>query len=170
MISRTMKVQKAGPRSPMKLYIAIFLTAAVAVVAPSAASAQTPASYRAQLNRLCRGYTPKFRADGRAMQKAAKAKDWKAYGYALGHFFALALAQDAQIERTPVPATMRTEMTPILRLLRIADSHARLALRKAALGDTRGMVAEVDKVFKLARPLNRRLDRAGLRDCGSNQN
>jgi hypothetical protein len=60
-------------------------------------------------------------------------------------------------------------MTPILRLLRTADSHARLALRKATLGDTLGMLAELDKISKLAQPLNGRLDRAGLRDCGSNQ-
>ena len=153
----------------MKLYVAIILTVALGVVAPSAASAQTPTSYRAQLNRLCRGYTPKFKADANAMQTAARTKDWKAYGYALGHYFALALAQDGQVERAPVPAAMRTEMAPILRLLETVDNHARLALRNASLGDVRGMVAEVGKIIKLARPLNDRLDRAGLRDCGSNQ-
>jgi hypothetical protein len=52
-----------------------------------------------QLNGLCRGYTPKFRADQKEMQKATKAKDWKAFGYALGHYLALALAQERQIER-----------------------------------------------------------------------
>ena len=153
----------------MKLYVAAILVAALAVVAPSAASAQTPASYRTQLNRLCRGYTPKFRADQKAMQTAAKANDWKAFGFALGHYLGLALAQDEQIERTPVPAAMRTQMTPILRVLRTADGYARLALRKAALGDNRGMIAELDRISKLTRSLNARLDRAGLRDCGSNQ-
>ena len=153
----------------MKLYAAVIVTLALGVVAPSAASAQTPAGYRAQLNGLCRGYTPKFRADRKAMQKATKAKDWKAFGYALGHYLALALAQDRQIESTPVPSAMRTQMTPILRLLRTADGHARLALRKGAMGDSRGMVAELDKISKLAQPLDGRLDRAGLRDCGSNQ-
>jgi hypothetical protein len=154
---------------PMKLFVVVILTAALGVVAPSAASAQTPAGYRAQLNRLCRGYTPKLRADQKAMQKATEAKDWKAFGYALGHYLALALTQDRRIETTPVPHAMRTQMAPILRLLRTADSHARLALRKAALGDSRGMLAELDKIGKLAQPLNGRLDRAGLRDCGSNQ-
>jgi hypothetical protein len=154
---------------PMKLFVVLILTAALGVVAPSPASAQTPAGYRAELNRLCRGYTPKLRADQRAMQKAIKAKDWKAFGYVLGHYLALALTQDRQIESTPVPRAMRTQMTPILRLFRTADSHARLALRKATLGDTLGMLAELDKISKLAQPLNGRLDRAGLRDCGSNQ-
>jgi hypothetical protein len=153
----------------MKLFVAIILTAALGVVAPSAASAQTPAGYRAQLNRLCRGYTPKLRADEKAMQKAAKAKDGKAYGYALGHYLALALAEDRQIESTPVPAAMRRQMTPILRLFRTADGHIRTALRKAATGDTRGMLAKLAEIAKLAGPLNARLDRAGLRDCGSNQ-
>src|SRR5436190_718476 len=72
-------------------------------------------------------------------------------------------------ERTAVPAAMRTEMTPILRVLRTADGYARLALRKAATGDSRGMIAELDRISKLTRSLNGRLDRAGLRDCGSNQ-
>jgi hypothetical protein len=31
------------------------------------------------------------------------------------------------------------------------------------------MIAELDKISKLAQPLNGRLDRAGLRGCGSNQ-
>jgi hypothetical protein len=152
----------------MKLYAAIIVTVAL-VVAPSAASAQTPAGYRAQLNGLCRGYTPKLRADQKAIQNATKAKDWKAFGYALGHYLMLALTQDRQIESTPVPSAMRIQMTPILRLLRTADGHARLALRKAAMGDSRGMIAELDRISKLAQPLNGRLDRAGLRDCGSNQ-
>ena len=152
----------------MKLYAAVIVTLALGVIAPSA-SAQTPAGYRAQLNGLCRSYTPKFRADRKAMQKATKAKDWKAFGYALGHFLALALAQDRQIESTPVPPALRTQMTPILRLLRTADGHARLALRKGAMGDGPGMIAELDKISKLAQPLDGRLDRAGLRDCGSNQ-
>jgi hypothetical protein len=153
----------------MKLFVVVILTAALGVVAPSAASAQTPAGYRAQLNRLCRSYTPKLRADQKAMQEATKAKAWKAFGYALGHYLALALTQDRQIESTPVPRAMRTQMTAILRLLRTADGHARLALRKATLGDSSGMLAELSKISKLAQPLNRRLDRAGLRDCGSNQ-
>ncbi|OAI55989.1 hypothetical protein AYO48_02085 [Gaiella sp. SCGC AG-212-M14] len=153
----------------MKLYAAVIVTVALGVVGPSGASAQTPAGYRAQLNGLCRGYTPKFRADRKAIETATKAKDGKAFGYALGHYLALALAQDRQIESAPVPYAMRTQMTPILRLLRTADGHARLALRKAAMGDSRGMVAELNKISKLAQPLNGRLDRAGLRDCGSNQ-
>jgi len=153
----------------MKLYAAVMVTVALGVVAPSAASAQSPAGYRAQLNGLCRAYTPKFRADQKALQRATKARDWKAFGYALGHYLALALAQDRQIENTPVPSALRTQMTPILRLLRTVDGHARLALRKASMGDSRGMIAELDRIIQLARPLDGRLDRAGLRDCGSNQ-
>ena len=95
-VSREPKPRIADEATPQ------IVTVALGVVAPSAASAQTPAGYRAQLNGLCRGYTPKFRADRKAMQKATKAKDWKAFGYGLGHYLALALAQDRQIE-TPGP-------------------------------------------------------------------
>ncbi len=167
--TRRCKSGSKGPRLPMKLYATVIVTVALGVVAPSAASAQTPSGYRAQLNGLCRSYTPKFRTDRKAMQTASKAKDWKAFGYALGHYLALALAQDRRIESTPVPSAMRAQMTPILRLLRTADGHARLALRKGAMGDGPGMIAELDKISKLAQPLDGRLDRAGLRDCGSNQ-
>ena len=66
--TRRCKSGSKGPRLPMKIYAAVIVTVALGVVAPSAASAQTPAGYRAQLNGLCRSYTPKFRADRKAMQ------------------------------------------------------------------------------------------------------
>jgi hypothetical protein len=64
---------------------------------------------------------------------------------------------------------MRTQMVPILRLLRTLDRHARLALRNATKGDGRGFMAEVNEVDRIVPTLNKRVDRAGLRDCGSNQ-
>ncbi len=153
----------------MKLLLAVIAAATLGGVAPAVASAPTPTTYRAQLNRVCRGYTAKFNELKPRMDKAWKAKDGKAYGAALGQWIVLMLAQDAYIERAEVPAGMRAQMAPIHRLLRTADSHARLVVRKAANGDTRGMFAELDKIFKLAPAVNKRFDRAGLRDCGSNQ-
>jgi hypothetical protein len=114
-------------------------------------------------------FTPKFKRIERNIEKAAKARDLKAVAYALGQGLALNLAQDAYIERVPAPAAMRTQMAPILRLLRTLDRDARLALRNATKGDGRGFMAEVKEADRIVPTLNKRLDRADLRDCGSNQ-
>jgi hypothetical protein len=153
----------------MRFHLAVLGTAALGVVASSAAFAQSPASYRAQLNGHCRTFTPKFKRVERDIEKAAKARDLKAVAYALGRGLALNLAQDAYIERVPVTGAMRMQMVPILRLLRTLDRHARLALHNATKGDGRGFMAEVNEVDRVVPTLNKGLDRAGLRDCGSNQ-
>jgi hypothetical protein len=153
----------------MNRYVAVIVAIALGIVAPSAAAAQSPTSYRAQLNRVCRSYTPKLKRDSEKMRKAANARDAEAYGAALGHAIRLVLAQDAYIENAPIPVAMRAEMKPILQLFRTADSHLRSAVRLGIKHDVRGMLAEFNKVAKLTPSLNRRLDRAGLRDCGSNQ-
>lgn len=153
----------------MRFRLAVLVSAALGVVAPSPALAESPAGYRAQLNRHCRTFTPKFKRIEKDLAKAAKARDLKAVAYALGQGLALNLAQDAYIERVPVPVGMRTQMVPIQRLLRTLDRHARLALHNATKRDGRGFMAEVNEVDRIVPTLNKRLDRAGLRDCGSNQ-
>jgi hypothetical protein len=153
----------------MRFRLAVLVAAALGVVASSSALAQSPAGYRAQLNRHCSTFTPKFKRVERDIEKAAKAKDLKGVAHALGQGLALNLAQDAYIEGVAVPVAMRTRMVPILRLLRRLDRHARLALRNAIKGDGRGFMAEVNEVDRIVPTLNKRLDRAGLRDCGSNQ-
>ena len=81
----------------------------------------------------------------------------------------LNLKQDAYIEKVPVPAAMQTQMGPTLRLLRTVDRHARLALLDANKKDLQGFMTEIKAIDRLVPLLNKRLDRAGLRDCGSNQ-
>jgi hypothetical protein len=152
----------------MKLIVASALVALVAA-APSAASTPPPAAYRAKLNSVCRGFTTRMKADWKKMAKAEKAKDYEAYAYAYGHNLGLILQQDAVIEAAPVPAQIRRQMRPILRLFVTADRHIRLALRYAQKGDVTRFLAETDKIGEIARPGNKLLDRAGLRDCGSNQ-
>jgi hypothetical protein len=156
---------------PMRMnrYLAVIVALALGAVAPSAAAAQSPSGYRAQLNRVCRSYTPKLKRDSAKMRKAANARDAEAFGAALGHAIRLILTQDAYIENAPVPTAMRAEMKPILQLFRTADGHLRRAVRLGISHDVRGMLAEFNQVAKLTPSLNRRLDRAGLRDCGSNQ-
>jgi hypothetical protein len=153
----------------MKLYLAVIASAALGVVAPSAAVAQSPSAYRAQLNRHCRTFTPKFKRVEADLKKAVSTKDPKLFASALGQGLALNLKQDAYIEEVPVPAAMRTQMVPTLRLLRTLDRHARLALLDGNKRDRRGFITEVEEVDRLVPLLNKRLDRAGLRDCGSSQ-
>jgi hypothetical protein len=139
------------------------------VSAAQTAAAATPAGYRAQLNGICRSYTPKLKADQQTMQAALKANHAKVFGAALADLMRRTLEQDAKIRRVPVPAALRTQMRPILQLFRTADIHVRLAAEYGSKGNVRGVLAELQKVAKITPTLNRRLDRAGLRDCGSNQ-
>ena len=145
-------------------------TVLVALLAASAATAATtPTQYRARVNAICRSYTPRLKALETTMTKAEKAKDSTALGVALGKFLVLGLAQDVQVEAQPVPTALRPQMTPILTLLKKIDGHIRAALRAAVAGNATGMSAQLTTVTTLAKPLNVKLDAAGLRDCGSNQ-
>ena len=147
----------------------IAAVAGLVLAAAAAAATPGPAAYRSQLNALCRSYTPALKKANADLVKAEKAKNGPAAGVALGTLLRLDLAQDAKIESTPVPAALRAQMTPILSTLKTIDGHARAAIARAVAGDGAGMVAELDKISPLAKTLNKRLDAAGLRDCGSNQ-
>ena len=141
----------------------------MALLAVAAASASTPRAYRAKLNGICRGYTPKFKSFESALTKAEANKDGYAYGVALGKLIALGLQQDTQLEAVPVPARFSVRMRPILTRLRTIDVHLKRAVLDAAHGDPQGMLAEITSVNTVGKPLNHLLDTAGLRDCGSNQ-
>ncbi len=145
------------------------LVALVALLAAGAASAATPAAYRAQVNGICRTYTPTVKKLGAQMRQAAAAKDYRSYGIALGELLILNLTQDRRVEAVAVPPALEPQMTPILARLRKIDTHARLALQSAQKGDAAALGAELTTIDKLAKPLNAALDKAGLRDCGSNQ-
>jgi hypothetical protein len=141
----------------------------VALVAATAASAATPAQYRAHVNAICRGFTPKMKVQEAALKRAQTNKDAYAYGVALGKLLVLQLAEDKRIEATPVPAPLRTTMTPIIARLEKADVLIRKTLRDAAAGNSTAMVTDLKALLATGKPLNGMLDRAGLRDCGSNQ-
>jgi hypothetical protein len=139
------------------------------VAVGTAAAALTPTQYRAKLNAVCRGYTPKMKAQENAMTAAQKANDPKAYGIALGKLLLLTLAEDARIETTAVPVSLRTTMTPIITTLKKADAHIKAAIIAAANGNAKGMSAQLSAAGSVAKGLNAKLDAAGLRDCGSHQ-
>ncbi|MFL5955507.1 MAG: hypothetical protein ACJ76I_15515 [Gaiellaceae bacterium] len=148
----------------------VFLTILASLVAASAAvAALTPSQYRATLNGVCRGYTPKINAQERAMTAAKKANDGHAYGAAFGKLLVLTLAEDSKLESIPVPLSLRATMTPIFAALKKADMHIRVAIFDAGTGDTKGMAAQLTAAASVAKGLNAKLDAAGLRDCGSHQ-
>jgi hypothetical protein len=149
--------------------LAVIAFALVALVAAAAATAATPTQYRAQVNALCRSYTPKMKVQEAAMSRAGTNNEPQAYGVALGKLLVLQLAEDKRIEATPVPAALKTTMAPLLARLKKADALVREALVAAANGDTATMLTDLRTLANLAKPLNRLFDAAGLRDCGSKQ-
>jgi len=149
--------------------IAIAAIACLGLAAGAAAATPSPAAYRTHLNAVCRSYTPGLDRAEASLSKAQKANDARGLGIAIGQLLGLGLAEDAKIVGTPVPAAMQAQMAPILSRLRTIDAHARLAISKAAAGDGKGMGAELAEIGRLSSGLNKRLDAAGLRDCGSNQ-
>lgn len=148
----------------------ILLAALFALMAAAAATAAlTPAQYRSTLNGMCRSYTPKMKTQERAMTAAQKANGGQAYGVALGKLLVYTLQEDAKIETTAVPTTLRTQMAPIITTLKKADAHIRAGIRDAANNDGKGLAAELKAAGTVASGLNAKLDAAGLRDCGSRQ-
>lgn len=147
----------------------VVLVSLLALLCAGAASAATPAAYRTQVNGICRGYTPTAKKIETAMKRGAAKKDYHAYGVALGELMILNLTQDRRIEAVRVPSAFRVQMTPILARLKKIDAHTRQALLKAQQGDGTGLGAELTTIDTLAKPLNAQLDKAGLRECGSNQ-
>jgi hypothetical protein len=148
---------------------AVAAVAGLVLAAGTAAATPSPAAYRAQANALCRTYTPALKKAKANLNKAQTENNARGMGVAIGQLLALGLAEDARIESMPVPATMRTQMTPILSRLKAIDLHGRLAISKAAAGDANGLGAELTKIGRLSTGLNKLTDAAGLRDCGSNQ-
>jgi len=141
----------------------------VALLGATTASSATPAAYRAQVNRICRGYTPTGKKIEAAMKDALARKDYLAYGISLGQLLILNLTQDRKIEAVPVPLPLKSQMAPIISRLKKIDAHTQLALLHARQNDSTGLATELTTIGTLAKPLNAQLDKAGLRDCGSNQ-
>ena len=149
---------------------ALLITVAIALIAATAATAAlTPTQYRTKVNAMCRGYTPKMKAQERAMTAAQKANKPQDYGVALGKLLVFTLQEDAKLEATPVPTTLHAQMTPIITTLKKADAHIRAAIRAAAAGNGNGLATQLKAATTVAAGLNAKLDAAGLRDCGSRQ-
>jgi hypothetical protein len=157
-------------RMPRAARVCAAVVCAFGLSALSASAAGgTASAYRAQLNGICRGYTPlmkKTEADAVAAKKAGNVH--RVY-YDLGFAVSLALREDAAIEAVQVPGTMQPQMAPILKIFRVIDGHARTFFADARKNDLKSAMAELTTIDKLSAPLNGMLDRAGLPDCGSRQ-
>jgi hypothetical protein len=145
------------------------LTALIALLVASAATASTPAQYRAKVNSICRTYTPTFKKLEATMKQSEKANNQRAYGLALGKLLVLGLVQDARIEKEPIPAALRAQMTPIVTRFKKIDLHVRAALAAAQANDPKAMSTQLHAASTIGAGFNAKLDAAGLRDCGSNQ-
>jgi hypothetical protein len=150
---------------------AVLLTAVAALIAAVSATAAAPnfAQYRAQVNGICRSYTPKFKKLEADMVSAKRAGDVHRYAYDFGTILGLTLAQGLRVEKTPVPADGRTRMAPTLRLLHASDAQLRRAIQAATAGDQNGFKTQLTKLAKVSAPLNHSFDSVGLQDCGSRQ-
>ena len=142
------------------------LASVAALLAGTGATAATPAQYRVTLNGICRGYTLKLKRLENTMKQTT---DTKTYDAALQRFFVVWLAEDAQLETIPVPSAMRVRMMPILTLLKKIDVHLRAAAATARANAETESRDEWKTIVKFVASINRQLDAAGLRDCGSNQ-
>ena len=153
----------------MKRAIVLTLVTALVAAASATAAASTFAAYRAQVNGICRSYTPKFKKLAADMTSAKRAGDVQRYAYDFGTILGLTLAQGVRVEKTPVPADGRTRMASTLRLLHASDAQLRRAIAAATAGDQNGFKTELTKLAKVSAPLNRSFDSVGLQDCGSRQ-
>jgi hypothetical protein len=161
-------IRNCTPRSvdsPQVLRLALLATF-VALLAATAASAATPAQYKAKVNGVCRGFTPEFKKLEQNLEQAKGATNQRV---AWGALLIIAIAQDKQIEAVPVPAALKATMAPILVRLKLIDVQANAAANAAKTGNTKSMLAHLDKLGALSTPLNKWFDAAGLSYCGSKQ-
>jgi hypothetical protein len=149
--------------------LVLALVTALAAAAAATAAASNFAAYRAQVNGICRSYTPKFKKLEADMASAKRAGDVHRYAYDFGKILGMTLAQGVHVEKTPVPADGRARMAPTLRLLHASDAQLRRVILAATAGDQNGFKAELTKLAKVSAPLNRSFDSVGLQDCGSRQ-
>jgi hypothetical protein len=151
------------------LALSIAVSVALVGAETSSATGSNAAGYRAQVNAICRSYTPKFRQLLSDMASAKRAGDNHRYAYDIGVAFALTLKQGLRVEKAPVPVDAQRQMAATLRLLHAVDLQLRRTLAAAVNGNAQAFAAESAKLGTVAAPLNRRFDAVGLRDCGSNQ-
>lgn len=143
--------------------------ALLGISAASAAASVSPAKFRAELNALCRTYSPKFKAAETSITKAQSAEDPLAYYAGFGRFFSLVLTEDSSIEIAVPPVPLKAQMARSVAALKAVDPVLHAGVHSAGTYDAKGVASTVKKMNAAAGSINGSLDAAGLRDCGSNQ-
>src|SRR6266536_1414199 len=90
----------------------------------SAATASTPAQYRAARNAICRSYTPLLQKEKRDLKSVAGVR----------RLAQLAVSEDAKLLAQPVPTQLARTMRAVLAQLRVFHAQALAALREAKAG------------------------------------
>jgi hypothetical protein len=157
-----------GFRRTLLTSVAVLAVATVAATAAFAGSSNA-AAYRAQVNAICRSFTPTFSRYENDMAAAKRAGDNHRYAYDVGALLALTLKETVRVEKAPVPSDARQLMAAPLRLLHTVELQLRRTITAAVNADAQGFVIESKKLARVAAPLNKSFDAVGLRDCGSNQ-
>ena len=124
----------------------------VLLVAAGAASAATPAAYKATVNGICRSYTPQL--------KAAAAKQG-----GIQEVLQLRVAQNRKIAVVAVPAALRAQMTPILAKLKLVSVQSAKGIKAFDNGDEETLTNATNAIATLLKSLAPQLTAAGLRDC-----
>ena len=137
--------------------------------AASATSALAPTQYRAELNAVCRITTVAMHQIEAKLAAARAAGNVRAYAVDLGIYLGLGLREDAAIERTPIPPALRQDMTSVTSLLKRVDTRVRAGLVSMQGGNPAMLQTALAEASSLTSTINLGLDRAGLRDCGTNQ-
>lgn len=156
-------------RAGFVLILASSLPSLAAATPAAGATRQNGASYKRAANAICRSFTPKAHSIDADVKRAEKRHNAQRVGYDFGALIAVQLAEDAQLEQLSVPADIKAQMARPLKLLRAIDAEGRRVFVRSLAGDPKALMAEIAKLVKIAKPLDRSLDRVGLRDCGSNQ-
>jgi hypothetical protein len=135
----------------------------------AASAAQSPTSYRSNLNAMCRSATAELHQLKADMSRAQLAQDSRTVGVDLGKMIVIGLREDSIIEQMPVPTALKIDVTQAIRILKASDVVVHAAVADFAAGNAAGGLAQLKEAAKVGAPSDRYLDAAGLRDCGSNQ-
>lgn len=146
--------------------VGIFVTL-TSVSSGSASRALSPVEYRSTVESVCRINGVMKTTIQRQIDTAYKAKDWGAYFHSLGSVIGLFLIQDRQLETTPIPETLKTQMAPVMIDLSGLDTHLHRAVKIAGIGDTKAMLVEVGKASPFGARAAGHLKAAGLKYCAA---
>jgi hypothetical protein len=145
--------------------VGIICVLLVARPAPAqAAGVETVAGYKHRVSSLCVAATPRLVRSVRAVKHATSRAGLSA---AFDRYVALALDLDKTILGIPVPAPLRGDMAPLLRLTRQSDALAVAMARALRAGDVSRFGQLSTQLDATGRKYDRIADALGLRACGS---